>query len=248
MPRQARQKSETGIYHVILRGINRQMIFEDDEDNERIIELLKAYKIKCGYRLFAYCLMGNHIHLLLKIENEGLDLVLKRVAGSYAYWFNQKYKRSGHLFQDRFRSEAIENDRYFFAVLRYIHQNPIKAGLCEDVSDYIYSSYGDYSRGESVLVDIGYVFSMIDEKSFIELHSEGHDEKCMDVNNYDFRINDADAMAIIKTITMCENASDFQALDRGRRDLYIKALKSRGLSIRQISRLTGISFGLVRKA
>ena len=223
------------------------MIFEDDEDNNRIIDLLKTYQTKCGFRLFAYCLMGNHIHLLIKIESEGLDLVMKRIAGSYAYWFNRKYNRSGHLFQDRYKSEAVDNEKYFLTVLRYIHKNPVNAGLCKGVSDYMYSSYKDYISGESVLVDIGYVFSIIDEESFVELHNEMQDDNCMDVNYNAYRINDADAMAMIQTITTCKNATEFQLLDNESRDSYIKALKENGLSIRQISRLTGVSFGLVRK-
>ena len=153
MPRQARRKSKTGIYHVILRGINRQIIFEDEEDNDKAIETLSKYKEICGYRLYAYCLMGNHIHLLLKTEKDDIDLVIKRIAGSYVYWHNLKYRRIGHLFQDRYKSEAVESDRYLLAVLRYIHQNPQKAGLCKEISDYKYSSYSDYIKGESEILD-----------------------------------------------------------------------------------------------
>ena len=126
MPRQARRKSKTGIYHVIMRGINRQSIFEDDEDYERFIETLKKYKETSEYKIYAFCLMRNHFHLLMKTEKEDLDLVIKRIAGSYVYWYNLKYHRSGHLFQDRYKSEAVEDDPYFLTVLRYIHHNPIR--------------------------------------------------------------------------------------------------------------------------
>jgi len=125
MPRQARQKSESGIYHIMLRGINQQIIFEDEEDSEKFIETLKTYKAISGYKIFAYCLMGNHCHLLLKVEKEDLVLIFKRIAGSYVYWYNWKYYRRGHLFQDRFKSEPVEDDVYFLTVLRYIHQNPV---------------------------------------------------------------------------------------------------------------------------
>jgi len=129
MPRQARRKSESGIYHIMLRGINQQQIFEDEEDSLRFLETLLKYKEQCGYEIYAYCLMGNHIHILLKEGKENLTLVLKRIAGSYVYWYNWKYRRSGHLFQDRFKSEPVEDDEYFLTVIRYIHQNPIKAGI-----------------------------------------------------------------------------------------------------------------------
>jgi len=247
MPRHARQKSNSAIYHIILRGINRQQIFEDEEDKDRLIETLQTCKDKSGFRLFAYCLMGNHFHLLLKVEKEDLELIVKRIAGSYAYWYNLKYRRIGHLFQDRFKSEAVEDDRYFFAVLRYIHQNPLKAGLCKEIRTYKYSSYGEYIKGHSGMLEIDYVFSMIDKESFVRFNEEITDIKCFDVENEGARLNDSDAMAILQKVSKCSNASEFQALEIAYRDQFLKELRRNGLSIRQISRLTGVSFGIVRK-
>ena len=85
MPRQARQKSKSNIYHIILIGINRQIIFEDSEDYTRFIETLDRYKGVSGYKVFAYCLMSNHIHMLIKAEKEEPDLIMKRIAGIYVY-------------------------------------------------------------------------------------------------------------------------------------------------------------------
>ncbi len=106
----------------MLRGINRQQIFEDKEDMQRFIETLLRYREQCEYVVYAYCLMGNHVHILLKEGKEDLTLILKRIAGSYVYWYNWKYRRIGHLFQDRFKSEPVDDDGYFLTVLRYIHQ------------------------------------------------------------------------------------------------------------------------------
>ena len=89
MPRTRRLKSETGIYHVILRGINKQTIFEDDEDSEMFLKTLKQYKSQSQYKLLAYCLMGNHVHLLLKTEKEELGQIFRRIGASYVYWYNQ---------------------------------------------------------------------------------------------------------------------------------------------------------------
>ena len=125
MPRKSRAKSENGIYHIMLRGINKQIIFEDEEDNKKFLEVLKECKDICDFKLFAYCLMGNHIHLLLKVEKEELEQIFKRIGARFVYWYNLKYKRSGHLFQDRFKSEPINDDNYFLNVLHYIHQNPV---------------------------------------------------------------------------------------------------------------------------
>ena len=93
MPRHARRLSSTGIYHIMLRGINQQQILEDREDNKKFIEILKDCKLISGFKLYAYCLMGNHLHLIIRIEKEPLEQVFKRICGRYAYWYNAKYCR-----------------------------------------------------------------------------------------------------------------------------------------------------------
>ena len=121
MPRTPREKSPSGIYHIMMRGINRQSIFSDDEDNEKFLTTLSDCKELCGFELYGYCLMGNHVHLLLKEADEDIGQIVKRISSRYVIWFNRKYMRSGHLFQERFKSEAINNDKYFVTILRYIH-------------------------------------------------------------------------------------------------------------------------------
>ena len=247
MPRLPRQKSDSGIYHIMLRGINQQVIFEDDEDFFKFIETLENYKAVSGYKVFAYCLMSNHIHILIKVEKEDLDLIMKRVAGSYVYWYNWKYYRKGHLFQDRFKSEPIEDDAYFLTVLRYIHQNPVKAGIVKSIDDYRFSSYNDYIGEESDIVDFDFALSIMKKDEFIVFNSEKNDDVCLDIDPKEFRINDSDARQIIKKVSKCDNATEFQELSKEQRDKFIKKLRQKGLSIRQISRLTGISKGVVEK-
>ncbi len=144
MARQARKRSSTGIYHVILRGINRQNIFEDDEDRLKLMETIAYYKGISNYELYGYCLMNNHVHLLIKETDESLSGVVKRFSSSYVYWYNKKYDRCGHLFQERFKSETVESDAYFLTVLRYIHQNPVKARMTKEPKAYLWSSYNEY--------------------------------------------------------------------------------------------------------
>ena len=109
MPRSARKLSKSGIYHIIIRGIGQQNIFEDDGDRIRFIETLKRYKTELGFEMNAYCLMRNHVHILLKDGREQIDLIMKKIVGSYAVYFNWKYDSVGHLFQDRFKSEPVED-------------------------------------------------------------------------------------------------------------------------------------------
>jgi len=246
MARVARLKSNSGIYHVMIRGINKQLILEDDEDNQKFLEVLKECKILSEYKLYAYCFMGNHIHLLIKIEKEDLEQIFKRIGARYVYYYNWKYKRNGHLFQDRFKSEPIEDESYLLAVLRYIHRNPIKAGLSRSADQYQWSSYNEYLKSNS-LVDVGFVLRMMDRNEFVNFHNQQDDEKFLDIRDSKFRMTDVEAKLIMKEVSGAENTTDFLSLSIIDRNIFIKELKERGLSIRQISRVTGVSKGIVEK-
>lgn len=153
MPRYARKNSESGIYHIMLRGTNRQNIFEDDEGRQKLLETIRHYKTVSEYEVYAYCIMSNHIHLLIKEITEPLSLAIKRISSSYVYWYNWKHERCGHLFQERFKSEPINDNQYFLTVLRYIHQNPTKAGLSKNIDEYKWSSCHEYI-GKAKVTDI----------------------------------------------------------------------------------------------
>ena len=250
MPRAAREKSSAGIYHIILRGINRQIIFEDDEDYQKYLETLKTYLEKSGYIIFAYCLMSNHIHLLVKEEIEELGIAFRRIGASYVNWYNSKYGRRGHLFQDRYKSEVVEDDSYFLTVIRYIHQNPLKAGIVKNIADYRWQSYREY-MGEIGICDTDFALKMFstDRVKAIELFKEfnlvENQDRCLDYDQ-DVRLNDAEASDFIINISGAQSPIEIQSFDKSKRNEVIKACKEKGLSFRQIERLTGVSFGVIR--
>jgi putative transposase len=247
MARVARAKSNSGIYHIMIRGINKQLILEDNEDNQKILEVLKECKILSEYKIYAYCFMGNHIHLLLEIEKESLEQIFKRIGARYVYYYNWKYKRSGHLFQDRFKSEPIEDDSYLLSVLRYIHNNPVKAGLSKRAEEYQWSSYNEYLKSNS-LVDVDFVLGMMNRDEFIKFHKQQDDANILDIREDRFRMTDAEAKIVVKEVSGAESTTDFLRLSELDRKVFIKKLKERGLSIRQISRVTGVSKGIVEKS
>ncbi|MFA9558176.1 transposase [Evansella sp. AB-rgal1] len=111
MPRQARIKSSTGVYHVIFRGANRQEIFHDDADCSKFLRTVDKYRLLVGMQVFGWCLMSNHVHLLVKEGEEDISVTMKRIGVSFVAYYNLKYDTSGHLFQDRFRSECVESGR-----------------------------------------------------------------------------------------------------------------------------------------
>lgn len=137
--RVARKQSEFDIYHVISRGTSQQIIFEDRADYEEFLKLLEAETKEGDFELYAWCLMSNHVHMLVHATLEVMALRMRRLLGTYAMYFNKKSGRVGHLFQDRFLSEPVYNDAHFLTLVRYIHQNPVKARIA-DVNQYQWSS------------------------------------------------------------------------------------------------------------
>ena len=247
MPRQARKKSESQIYHVMLRGINQQQIFEDDEDYWKFLKVVEECKAVSGFQLYSYCVMGNHVHLLLREAGEPLEQIFKRIGVRYVHWYNIKYQRVGHLFQDRFKSEPIDTDQYFLTVLRYIHQNPVKAGICKAPEKYLFSSYREF-LGEPWLVEQEYVFERLEREAFIAFHQELASVTCLEIEATPrMAFTDEQAKKMIEKISKCRTVTEFQTLDREERNRYLATFREKGLSIRQISRLTGVSFNVVKK-
>lgn len=231
----------------MLRGINQQQIFEDREDFEKFLQILKDCKAVSEYKLFAYCLMSNHIHLLVEEGKEPIEQVMKRLATRFVYWYNIKYQRVGHLFQDRFKSEPVEDDSYFMTVIRYIHQNPVKAGLCENLSDYKYSSYSDFFN-KFALIDKDFVLGIIPIDLFERFNSESTNDKCLEIEDKPIiRVTDEQAQKIIYKYSKCKSVADFQKMENTLKEKYIKKFHEKGVSIRQIARLCGVSKGIVEK-
>jgi len=245
MPRVAREKSSTKIYHIMLRGINKQSIFEDDEDYEKFIQTLSDCKQLSGFELYGYCLMGNHVHLLLKIGREELEQIFKRLGSRYVYWYNNKYARCGHLFQDRFKSEAVEDGKYFIKVLRYIHQNPLIAKICDKLEDYRWSSYNDYIRKKGI-VDYEYALTIIKEKSFIDFMNEKNHDRCLEFEEKNKRITDVELIIKIEEMFKIK-AIMIQNEPRDKMEQLLKRIleEIEGVSTRQLSRVTGVSMNII---
>lgn len=252
MARVAREKSSTGIYHIMLRGINRQTIFEDNQDRMRFIDTLAEYKEICNYRLFGYCLMDNHIHLLIQETDKTISDIIKRISASYVYWYNTKYDRCGHLFQDRFKSEVVENFEYFMTVLRYIHQNPVKANLAKTVDEYRWTSYKEYIKKSGLVnVDLALNYFSNDPSKakvlLMEFMNEDNEDQCLDIV-VKIKLTDEEVREHIRKLGI-SNPSMFQIMDKDKRDHILNKLKSiEGITIRQLSRVTGLSRSIINRA
>ena len=256
MPRIARERSRSGIYHVMLRGANRQEMFHDEEDAVRFLEITERYK-KSEIKVYGWCLMGNHVHLLLQEGKEELAVTMKRIGVSFAWFYNWKYKTTGHLFQDRYKSEKIENDEYLITVVRYIHQNPVKAGMVKRPGEWKQSSCRAYYGEECYppfLLDSNLILSIFSEdreigvKKFIEYNEMENQDKHLD-DHLRIRLTDEEArVEITKAITGYEIANA-KSLPKLQRDEVVDKIKEiDGLTQRQMSRILGIPLSLVNRA
>lgn len=123
MPRLARVKSETSIYHIMIRSISEIQLFNERSDKLKYFSLIKKYQLKYEFKIYAYCLLDNHGHMILDCNGADVSTIMHGINLSYAMYFNRKYKRHGHVFQDRFKSKIIDSDRYLSTVCAYIHAN-----------------------------------------------------------------------------------------------------------------------------
>lgn len=239
MPRHAREKAESGVFHVMLRGIDRQVIFQDDEDCEKFLQSLAACQKTTPFTLYAYCLMGNHVHLLLREGDETLSQLIKRLGIRYVYWYNWKYKRTGHLFQDRFRSEPVEDDAYFLSALRYIYQNPVKAGICKQPEEYPWSSCYPGSPHRQML-DTQKINELVPPEEFLAFLAQNEAFVLIDVDT-DGRLNDREAAEKITALCRLSATTEFRYLDASSQRDYLAQLQQAHCSIRQLARLTGLT-------
>lgn len=144
------QVADNEIYHVIARGNDRRQIFHTDSDFRHYLKLLEKYKVLYPVFLFHYCLMSNHIHLLLKVlQGEHLKKFMQGVSQSYSNYYKRAYKYSGHLWQGRYKSFLIESDSYLLECGRYIERNPVRAKLVRDPNEWPWSSFGYYGSGQA---------------------------------------------------------------------------------------------------
>jgi REP element-mobilizing transposase RayT len=147
MPRVPREEESGAIHHVFARGNRRQRVFLDDRDRRRYVALLHKVVERCRWISLAYCLMDNHVHLLVETPDPNLGDGMRRLHGAYAQEFNRRHGHVGHLFQGRYGAERVTTDAQLVTTLRYIALNPVEAGLCEHAWDWRWSSYALLVKG-----------------------------------------------------------------------------------------------------
>jgi len=261
LPRQRRKIGLSKIYHVIARGNERKDIFLDDEDKNKFIQIIINKKNKNEYILYAYCLMNNHLHLLLKEQEDGISRIMRRINTAYAYYFNKKYNRVGHVFQNRFKSEPVENDRYLISLIRYIHNNPVKAKIANQPHQYKWSSYSLYLKEQKCIIDKEEILNLfsLNKPKAIRLFNEF----CRQQNNDTF-MDYQEVFKEAKEITSVEKTKEYTSRYLKEKGLQIESLKDKinkeyrdkliieliektNLSYREIANILGFSRRVVEK-
>ncbi len=256
MPRMARIKSSTKVYHVILRGNAKQDIFLDEQDYNKFIKEICITKEKYQYELYAYCLMTNHVHLVIYDKCDNLSKILQSLTVSYSSYWNKKYERVGHLFQNRFLSKTVESGEYLKNLCRYIHQNPTKSGIAK-MEEYRWSSYQEYIRKSKIInkKQILLLFNVREKealKNFMEFHTANIMQEDMnDIIEYEMvgKLNDEQARKYLVQILEIKNIQEIATYSVAKRKECLKKLKdTRGISNMQIARITGLSRRMIEIA
>jgi REP element-mobilizing transposase RayT len=144
MARKRRIEIEGGLYHVITRGNNRQIIFRSERDYRKMLELLERQKGRIPFFLHAYCLMPNHVHLLIERREESISRIMQRLLTRYAQYYNRTYRKVGHVLQGRYKAILCDSDQYLAELVRYIHLNPVRARLVQRPEDWAWSGHRAY--------------------------------------------------------------------------------------------------------
>lgn len=251
MPRTQRKLSYTGFYHVMIRGVNKEIIFKDDKDRRNFLHLLSYYKNKVNCVIHAYCLMDNHVHILLQDDNNNLSEFMRNVTSVYAEEFNKKYKRIGHLFQDRFKSECIEDDYYLKRLIRYIHRNPEKAGICK-TDEYKWSSYMEYI-GKNIIIQNDFVLSMYNKNTKLAVQEFkksvlNDSEDIIDDVYLKKQVSNEDAIYFIKFLFKIDDIGEI--INKNKKEIkeYVKRIKeTRTITNKQIAEILKLNKNFVGK-
>ena len=259
MPTTQREQCESGIYHLIHRGTGQMDIFEDDRDRSTLAELLAAATGENNVRIVAWCFMSNHVHLLVQGDMESISAAMRLSCSQYVRIFNMRHGRIGAMFQGRFSSIPVKSDAQFLTVLRYIHRNPVAAGLCKDCREYRWSSYGQYltdspfsTKGCTPIgiphVDTALVLSMFsDERDFERFHASQDGSLACDIRACGLCSED-ESREIASEVLGGISVSSIVKLPRHERNEHLHRLKKAGFGIRLIQRLTGVNYSAIRNA
>ncbi len=238
--------SEGDYYHITARGSGRRNIFEDDADREHYLHHLFSLVDDSTGSLVAWCLMSNHVHILFHMEIHELSALMHRLHTAHAQYFNGRHGHVGPVFQGRFDTSPINRDEHLLLTVKYIHKNPVDIGGV-DWKTYPWSSYRGYTDGPSYCETETILDLLGGSEGFKQFHESDDEIHQVRMDGYRRRLSDAEAVQVLKQTLGAQYADVLASLAQDERNRNILVLYSRGLSARQIERLTGIGRNITQK-
>ena len=243
-----RTQTESCIYHITIRGVAKQIIFEDTDDRRFFGKRLRTYLDDEKTDLYAWCFMSNHVHLLIHASLEAITRLMRRLLISYVHYFNTKHNRTGHLFQDRFDSVPIETDEQLMAAVRYIHRNPLEIPD-QTMESYEWSSYREY-LGVPFISNTEFVKRLFDSQAdFVSFHESWNPQDETKHRSPSWRnATDEEAIMLACKLLEIDSVTSIASFDKSIRNKCLVILKRNGLTVSQIARITGIGRNIVQRA
>lgn len=252
MPRQARQRRETGVHHIVVQGKRRAKIFAQDSDKELYLDTLLKYKEKTGVEIYAFCILENHVHLVLK-ESEDVDVsgFMRRVGVSYAYWYRREHPElpaGFQMFRGRYLSEPVESEGRLLEVVRYVHQEPVKTGLAEKMEEYPWSSYRLYLKGGSFIDSRLILDSLHFGGGYLDFMQEEAQGYFLEEVPLKYGRSDEEAMEILQEGLQRRRVSCLEELTEEEQKNFLRMLRyGEGVSIQQLARVSGVNRGIIQR-
>lgn len=247
MARTARAISKTGCYHITARGNAKIAIFDSERDRikfkELLVQMLTRYQIVC----YAWCLMENHIHLIVEDKEGNISIFMRDLLTAYSKYFNWVTQRTGHVFENRFHSVAVKSNKQLLAAIRYVHNNPRKAGICE-AADYRWSSYREY-LGPDFACDTQPILEILGGVEAFKRFSDARNKETY-CPMFTKRASEEDVRERVEYVLgkwPGVTRTDVASLPKRKRNAIISMMRQCGLSMKQIERQTGIGQGIIQR-
>ena len=257
-----REKSKIGMYHVLAQGAGNNELFHDDEDYQVFVEYLAKLMKEAWekddepdrpyFHTYAYCLTPKQFRLIVKEEKYNVSAIMQSISQLYSRYFSGKYNSYGPLYRRRYYSEPINDGERMEVVMRYVHQEPLRHGLAENLDEYSYSSWHEYVELGSDLPVVcekpGYCLQLTKEQ-WRKLLSKALPEgtKCLEPKEYRVpKPTETQVLSMVRLMTTATTWDEFKTIPRDEKLNTIKHLLQNGASIRQMEKLTGIGRGIIQ--
>lgn len=247
MPRKARNINKSGFFHIMVQGINKEYIFNQNYQKNEYIKLMQKYNEEKKVKIISYCIMDNHSHIILHCNNiSEISQYMKRLNGGYGIYYNKTNKRVGFVYRNRYQSQFITDINYLKKCISYIHMNPVKANIVKNESEYKYSSYNQFTNKEkNRIIDVETIKDIFQTDNYVEefLKINYEEIEIMDIDreeeNFKIAVNEYMNNKNIKL-------EDIKK-DRKIAKEFCSYIKLKGYKQKQLAELLNVSEGTVSK-